>query len=146
MISPQVEKPHVVEVSDLYGEVRDLVAGDIELHEARHGPDLLGQGDQPVVVDHEALQLGKLAHRGRQVRQLVPANVEVLEGLEVRESVWNGFDGVVVENKLLQARVVRALVRHLHQLVPRQVCQDGVSKVVLISMIGELSEVFAIQL
>ena len=120
----------------------DLVAGDIELHEARHGPDLLGQGDQPVVVDHEALQLGKLAHRGRQVRQLVPAenisffkiifknlkleesalpNVEVLEGLEVRESVWNGFDGVVVENKLLQARVVRALVRHLHQLVPRQV-------------------------
>ena len=35
----------------------DLVAGDVELHQLVHLPDLLRQGDEAVVVGDQALQV-----------------------------------------------------------------------------------------
>ena len=73
MIPPQMKTPERREVADLDGKVGDLVAADVELHQAGHLADLLGQADQPVVVGHQALQVDQAAHRGWQIGQLVPA-------------------------------------------------------------------------
>lgn len=51
----------------------DLVAGHVQLHEVVHLADLLGQGDQLVVVGHQTLQVGQAADGGGEVRQLVTA-------------------------------------------------------------------------
>ena len=50
----------------------DLVAGHVQLHQLVHLPDLLGQGDELVVVGHEALQIDEAAHGSRKVGQLIP--------------------------------------------------------------------------
>lgn len=73
MVPAQVERFERGEVSDLDGEVGDLVAGGVELHQRLHAADLLGEGDEPVVVHNEALEAGQLTDGGRQVAQLVPA-------------------------------------------------------------------------
>ena len=53
------------------GQVRDLVAGGVELGERCHPANLLGETHQPVVVQDEALEALKLAYRGRNVAQLI---------------------------------------------------------------------------
>ena len=73
MVAPQVESLEVGQVADLDGQVRDLVAGRVELHQRAHAADFLGQADQSVVVHHEDLEIGQRADRRRQIAQLVPA-------------------------------------------------------------------------
>ena len=101
----------------------DLVAGHVQLHQLVHLADLLGQGDQPVVVGHQALQVLEKANGGGEVAQLVPADVQVDQRLEGRDVIRDALDDVVVEQQPLQAVVVGALGGHLDQLVPRQVCK-----------------------
>ena len=73
MVPPEVERLERGQVPDLDGQVGDLVAGGVQLHEGLHPPDLLGQGDEPVVVHDEALEAGQLTNRGGQVAQLISA-------------------------------------------------------------------------
>ena len=54
----------------------DLIAGHVQLHQVGHLPDLLRQGDELVVVGHEALQIDEAAHGSRKVGQLVPTEIE----------------------------------------------------------------------
>ena len=99
----------------------DLVAGHVQLHQLVHLADLLGQGDQPVVVGHQALQVLEKADGGGEVAQLVPADVQVDQRLEGGDVVGDALDDVVVEEEPLQAVVVGALRWNFHQLVPRQI-------------------------
>ena len=62
MIPPQMKTPEGGEVANLDREVGDLVAADVQLHQAGHLPDLLGQADQPIVVGHQALEVDEAAH------------------------------------------------------------------------------------
>ena len=63
VVPPQVERLERGEVPDLDGEVGDLVAGGVQLHEGLHPADLLGEGDEPVIVHDEALEAGELTNR-----------------------------------------------------------------------------------
>ena len=99
----------------------NLVAGHVQLHQLVHLADLLGQGDQPVVVGHQALQVLEKANGGGEVAQLVPADVQVDEGLEGGDVVRDALDDVVVEEEPLEAVVVGALIGNFHKLVPRQI-------------------------
>ena len=76
MIPSQMKTSEGGEVADLDWEVGDLVAADVELHEAGHLPNLLGQADQLVVVGHEALEVHEATHRGWQIGQLVPTETK----------------------------------------------------------------------
>ena len=62
MISSQVEGLESSQVPDLDGQVCDLVAAGVQLHEVLHLPDLLRETDQPVVVDDQALESGQLTN------------------------------------------------------------------------------------
>ena len=76
MVPPEVKGPQVGEVPDLDGEVGDLVAAHVELHQLRHQPDLLRQADQLVVVRHQALQLAQRADGGGKVGQCIPTRIQ----------------------------------------------------------------------
>ena len=60
MIPSQVERLEGREIPDLDGQVRDLVAAGVQLHEVLHLSDLLRQTDQPVVVHDQTLESRKL--------------------------------------------------------------------------------------
>ena len=76
VVPAQVQGAQVGQVSNLYGQVGNLVAGDVQLHQLVHLADLLGKGDKAVVVGNEALQLLQQTHRGGKVGQLVSAERE----------------------------------------------------------------------
>ena len=71
VVPAQVQGAQVGQVSNLYRQVGDLVARDVQLHQLVHLADLLGKGDKAVVVGNEALQLLQQTHRGGKVGQLV---------------------------------------------------------------------------
>ena len=54
----------------------NFIAGDVQLHQVGHLSDLLRQGDELVVVGHEALQIDEAAHGSGKVGQLVPTEIE----------------------------------------------------------------------
>ena len=54
----------------------NFIARDVQLHEVGHLPNLLRQGDELVVVGHEALQIDEAAHGSGKVGQLVPTEIE----------------------------------------------------------------------
>ena len=56
----------------------DLIAGHVQLHQVGHLPDLLRQGDELVVVSHEALQIDEAADGSRKIGQLITAEIEKL--------------------------------------------------------------------
>ena len=76
MVPPQMKTPEGREVANLNRQVGDLVAADIELHQAGHLANLLGQADQLVVVGHQALEVDEAAYRGRQIGQLISAETK----------------------------------------------------------------------
>ena len=57
-----------------------LVARHVQLHQVVHLPDLLGQGDELVVVGHQTLQVGQAADGGGEVRQLATAATQLMVG------------------------------------------------------------------
>ena len=77
------------------GQVRDFVAGGVELGERRHPANLLGETHQPVVVQDEALAALELTDRRRYVAQLVAAgNCERRLGkLGNDDLVWSKYTG-----------------------------------------------------
>ena len=56
----------------------DLIAGHVQLHQVGHLPDLLRQGDQLVVVGHQALQIDEAADGSRKIGELVTAAIDKL--------------------------------------------------------------------
>lgn len=95
----------------------NFIARDVQLHQIGHFPDLLRQGDELVVVGHEALQIDETADGSRKIGQLITAYVEVHEGVEADDVVRNALDGVVIEEESLQTMIESALGRNLDQSV-----------------------------
>ena len=54
----------------------NFIARDVQLHQVGHLPDLLGQGDELVVVGHQTLQIDEAAYGSRKVGQLIPTEIE----------------------------------------------------------------------
>ena len=68
----------------------DLVARHVQLHQVVHLPDLLGQGDELVVVGHQTLQVGQAADGGGKVRQLVTAATQLMVGGKSHSCCFQG--------------------------------------------------------
>ena len=73
-----MQRPQVGQVSNLYWKMGNFIARDVQLHEVGHLPDLLRQGDELVVVSHEALQIDEAADGSRKIGQLITAEMEKL--------------------------------------------------------------------
>ena len=73
-----MQRPQVGQVSNLYWKMGNFIARDVQLHEVGHLPDLLRQGDELVVVSHEALQIDEAADGSRKIGQLITAEIEKL--------------------------------------------------------------------
>ena len=54
----------------------NFIAGDVQLHQVGHLPDLLRQGDQLVVVCHQTLEIDQAADGSRKIGELVTAEIE----------------------------------------------------------------------
>ena len=80
-----MQRPQVGQVSNLYWKMGNFIARDVQLHEVGHLPDLLRQGDELVVVSHEALQIDEAADGSRKIGQLITAEIEKLNLKTVEE-------------------------------------------------------------
>ena len=94
VISSQVEWLEGGQIADLDGQVGDLVAAGVQLHEVLHLANLLRKANQAVVVHDEALEGGQLTDWRGKVAQLVPAenwkrrNINIKRrGLDLRKLV-----------------------------------------------------------
>lgn len=101
----------------LFGEVRQPVATDVEHLEVDGATELLGE---PVVVDQVVLgdQRGErqTGHVVGHVRQPVVADVEHAEMLEPVDGWWQGYHGIVVEQHRVDG--VRPVARaHVVQML-----------------------------
>ena len=80
-----MQRPQVGQVSNLYWKMGNFIARDVQLHEVRHLPNLLRQGDELVVVGHKALQIDEAADGSRKIGQLITAEIEKLNLKTVEE-------------------------------------------------------------
>ena len=97
-VSAQVEGLESRKVTDLNGQVRNLVARGIELGERRHPAYLLGEAHQTVVIQDQALEALKLTDRRRDVAQLVTAgNIERKSAYQCTMMLHNWCSGETFE-------------------------------------------------